>query len=282
MHAYLIIAHNEFEVLQKLLQALDDKRNDIYVHIDKKVKTLPTLTVTQSRLYLLDKRVDVRWGTVSQIKAEYRLMEEAYRRGGYDYYHIISGTHYPLKSQDELHAYFDGLCGKSLLQPMESNDYQIDLKLRRYNSFVGGFHHPISWISRTSQFVWKALIRIQKICHIRQNKNRQYIQASNWASLSEEAVHYLLENKKVIVHDYRYSFCGDEFFVPTELAIGNMGHELFFSSNMLYQQLGRAQTSYFTMADYEEIMTSNCLFARKFSGQDMDIIERIYQQIHYA
>lgn len=30
MHAYLIIAHNEFEVLQKLVGALDDPRNDIY------------------------------------------------------------------------------------------------------------------------------------------------------------------------------------------------------------------------------------------------------------
>lgn len=30
MHAYLIIAHNEFEVLQKLIEALDDPRNDIY------------------------------------------------------------------------------------------------------------------------------------------------------------------------------------------------------------------------------------------------------------
>lgn len=37
MHAYLIIAHNEFEVLQKLVGALDDPRNDIYIHFDKKV-----------------------------------------------------------------------------------------------------------------------------------------------------------------------------------------------------------------------------------------------------
>lgn len=29
-HAYLIMAHNEFEVLKKLIIILDDKRNDIY------------------------------------------------------------------------------------------------------------------------------------------------------------------------------------------------------------------------------------------------------------
>ena len=37
-HAYLIMAHNNFGILEKLLMLLDDQRNDIYIHIDKKVK----------------------------------------------------------------------------------------------------------------------------------------------------------------------------------------------------------------------------------------------------
>lgn len=36
-HAYLIMAHNNFYILEKLLILLDDPRNDIYIHIDKKV-----------------------------------------------------------------------------------------------------------------------------------------------------------------------------------------------------------------------------------------------------
>ena len=35
-HAYLIMAHNEFEILKILLHLLDDERNDIYLHIDSK------------------------------------------------------------------------------------------------------------------------------------------------------------------------------------------------------------------------------------------------------
>lgn len=37
-HAYLIIAHNEFELLKLLVSQIDDVRNDIYIHIDKKVR----------------------------------------------------------------------------------------------------------------------------------------------------------------------------------------------------------------------------------------------------
>lgn len=35
-HAMLIMAHNQFEILEKLMTQLDHERNDIYIHIDRK------------------------------------------------------------------------------------------------------------------------------------------------------------------------------------------------------------------------------------------------------
>ena len=55
-HAWLIIAHNEFGVLQKLVSMLDDGRSDFYVHIDRKVAALPELHVEKGRLTFLQKR----------------------------------------------------------------------------------------------------------------------------------------------------------------------------------------------------------------------------------
>ena len=37
-HAYLIMAHNQAELLKKLVQCLDHERTDIFIHIDKKAK----------------------------------------------------------------------------------------------------------------------------------------------------------------------------------------------------------------------------------------------------
>ena len=31
MHAYLIIAHDQFDLLESLLKCIDDERNDIYI-----------------------------------------------------------------------------------------------------------------------------------------------------------------------------------------------------------------------------------------------------------
>ncbi len=34
-HAFLIMAHNQYPLLEKLVDLLDDERADIYLHIDK-------------------------------------------------------------------------------------------------------------------------------------------------------------------------------------------------------------------------------------------------------
>lgn len=60
-HAFLILAHNEFEVLKLLVEALDDPHNDIFIHFDAKVKELPELKTQRAGLKILTHRHDVRW-----------------------------------------------------------------------------------------------------------------------------------------------------------------------------------------------------------------------------
>ena len=70
-HAYLIMAHHEFEVLGKLVQAIDDKRNDIFIHFDAKLKSYPVLKAHNANLYILEKRIDIHWG---QFLSDRRLV----------------------------------------------------------------------------------------------------------------------------------------------------------------------------------------------------------------
>ena len=53
-HAYLIIAHNEFEILKRLIQALDDERNDIYIHFDRKLNHYPDCRTSYAKLTFLE------------------------------------------------------------------------------------------------------------------------------------------------------------------------------------------------------------------------------------
>ena len=82
-HAYLIMAHNHFDFLKELLGCLDDSRNDIYLHIDKKAGSFDpnqfTKVLNSSRLFFTE-RLDVRWGGYSQIACELLLLKTAILR----------------------------------------------------------------------------------------------------------------------------------------------------------------------------------------------------------
>ena len=89
-HAYLIIAHNEPEILRILLSLLDDERNDVYLHIDKKASfDFTNLKAVKSRLYILPVHIDARWGDFSLVEIELLLLKEAYSNGSYSYYHLL-------------------------------------------------------------------------------------------------------------------------------------------------------------------------------------------------
>lgn len=267
-HAWLVIAHNEFEILQRLIDALDQPESDIYVHIDKKVKEMPKLHAAKSALHLLEKRLDVRWGTVSQIRCELELFEAASTRGPYDYYHVISGVTLPLKPFSELDAFFRAQDGKSVLTGLCIDEpYQERLKMRRYNFFLRNYQAANASKRQMSQFLWKSAIAVQRILGIETNKGRVFYKASNWLSLTEEAVKYILSRKEEIQKLYRYTLCGDEFFVPSELMTSPLKDRIVSHEQYLLQEMGRATTGAFPLEALEGMRASAYLFARKFTSR---------------
>ena len=267
-HAWLVIAHNEFEILQRLIDALDHPGSDIYVHIDKKVKEMPKLRAGKSRLYVLDRRLDVRWGSVSQIACELAMFEAAASRGPYDYYHVISGTTLPLKPFSELDAFFRSMEGKSVLTGLCKDDaYQETLKMRRYNLFLRNFQASSAAKRKTSQFLWKSVIAVQRMLGIEANKGKDFYKASNWLSLTQEAVQYILSRKEKILSVYRYTLCGDEFFVPSELMSSSLKDRIISHEQYLLQEMGRATTGVFPLDALERMKGFGYLFARKFTSR---------------
>lgn len=161
-HAYLIIAHNEFEVLKELIKAIDYIDNDIYIHFDKKVADVPELIAEHSSLFVIKNRIDVRWGSTSQIKCEYQLFEIAYAaETEYSYYHLISGVHFPLRPQSKIHSYFDSLNGKSVLSPLQWDMTEIKKKIGRYHFFVFGLNSKHQIARTINNILWRICLKLQ-------------------------------------------------------------------------------------------------------------------------
>lgn len=110
-HAFLILAHNNFDLLEKLIKAMDDKRNELFIHIYKKCVnfdfTYFSTICSSSSIHFTNKRIDVSWGTEKLVDAEMILFSEAAKKGPLKRYHLISGADLPIKSNDYIHNFFE-------------------------------------------------------------------------------------------------------------------------------------------------------------------------------
>ena len=66
-HAFLIMAHNEFCLLKRLILALDDERCDIFIHADIKMKEFKQEEIeklcNKSKIFFCD-RFNITWGGI--------------------------------------------------------------------------------------------------------------------------------------------------------------------------------------------------------------------------
>ena len=266
-HAWLIIAHNEFGILQRLISALDAPESDFFLHVDRKVSELPDLQVRKGRLHVLEDRVDVRWGSVSQIECELALLEAARKKGPFDFYHIISGTTLPLMSLDALDAFFVGNRDRCILTPVHKDQpYQETLKMHRRNFFLRNYAAK-GLKGRVSQYAWRASIALQRLLGLAFNRDKEFYKASNWLSLTHDAVEFLLLRRAEILKTYRYSFCGDEYFVPSELMASPLRNTILNCDHYLKCDILRSTSGVFSLDDLPELERTGFLFARKFSGK---------------
>lgn len=260
-HAFLIIAHNEFKILQRLVSMLDSEGNDIYIHFDKKVKQVPSIHTEKSAVFFPQERIDVRWGNVSQIKTELVLFKTALNNGPYDFYHLISGTHLPLKDIQGLDAFYSRHQGEEVMRFWPDDPGDADFKLRRYHLFSKG-------IRNSRAIAWRIIIKIQKVLGIRHFRRETFLKTDNWKSLSQKGVEYLTRNADKILSRYRFSLCGDEYYAASEL---NMHPEQFHISDcpeLLYVRFNKSNPYTLTLKDYESLKDSEYIWARKFTENE--------------
>ncbi len=225
---------------------------------------------------------DIQWGGYSQINCEFLLLKAALPQG-YAYYHLLSGIDLPLVSNDEFYRFFEENEGKNyfrtvLLQGEASQPYLNRIKY--YRIFQDGR------LPRTLKKIFnKAFVLCQKpfVNRLKKLPFDVYM-GDNWFSITHELAAYIVSQEKVTHKHFKHSFCGDELFGAT-LAMSSPYKDSVAGVSLRYidWEAGGAHPRTFTMQDYERIMDSGCLFARKFSlTVDAEVVERIYTAVKTA
>lgn len=293
-HAYLLLVHTCPGQVRKLLGLLDDPRNELYIHIDAKAPFGPEALegcCSRSRVHFLEPRRRVNWGGVSIMRTTLALLKEAVP-GHYDYYHLLSGMDLPLKSQDEIHAFFDAHPGREFLQLWPVVPARAT-RFRYFTLFPEGQHWFLTNLA--NNLVKGILIAL----HIRINKDVDFRLSSQWFSITDAFARYVLSQEDWLERTFKHTGTCDEVFIPTLLWNSPFRERLFDATehqererafdpehlgNLRFIDWTRGESVRhpwtFRKDDWELLRSVPQLWARKFDERvDPAIIDRLYEEL---
>ena len=109
---------------------------------------------------------------------------------------------------------------------------------------------------------------------------------SQWFSISDSLAHYVVSKEREILKCYKNTYCCDEVFLQTLVKNSSYKNNLYsyavddYHANMRDIDWKRGRPYTWRNTDFDELMESDYLFARKFDEQiDNQIIDRIYMRL---
>lgn len=290
-HAYLILAHGHFEQLKKLISLLDDPRNDIFVHIDARATAFDASAFEglckHSRLQFIEPRIAVHWGGISIMRAELALLKEAVK-GQYTYFHLLSGMDLPIKTQDQIHAFFQEHQGKEFLDMWVFKSH-THRRFHYYTLFPEGAG---SFFPNLANNLFKGL---QMLVGHQINKGVDFRFASQWFSITQDCARYVVSQEAWLEKVFRHTNTADEIFLPTLIWNSPFKEKLYDArehpqnteltqANMRFIDWTRGESIrhpwVFRADDWGLLMSVPHLWARKFDDSiDAQIIDRIYKTL---
>ncbi len=276
-HVYLIMAYHQFELLKKIIRLLDYPYHDIFIHIDATAKNFcpddfEGIT-NHSNLYFTD-RTNITWGGWSQINCELLLLKKAMQTGEYNYYHLLSGQDLPLHPADKIYNFFAKNQGKEFVH--YSTDAMGEVAKKRVATYWL-FQDRVGRSRGFLSFLQTVLVRLQGICGVDRTRNieRPIAMGANWFSITGDLAKFVLENEVWINKHFRYTRCADEMFLQMLVESTPFYDKLFLKNSqgnylscMRYIDWNRGRPHTFTLADYDELLNSEYMFARKFDWDE--------------
>lgn len=277
-HAFLIMAKSIDEELITLVRSLDAPNHVCFVHVDKKSSSFElrkkALYAAASQVVVVP-RISVTWGGFSQVKAELLLLRESAKHDHFDFYHLLSGEDFPVKSNAYIDDFFNKHPNENFIEvsdriPKENED-RFALRYQQYHllqdRFIGKKRNLFKYLDFLSCY-------IQRYIGINRAKKISVQSGANWFSITDKLARYVLTKENWIEKHFKNTYCPDEAFLQSLIANSPFMDTLFQDGNAnlryvnFYWKAKHEKTPrYLTVKDDWLVNDARYLFARKFSPE---------------
>jgi hypothetical protein len=289
--AYLLFAYKNPELIKRTVEHLSCEDASFFVHIDGKVALDQFDSIRGKNIFFTRKRISVYWAEFSGVEAILLLMREALAAPQrHDYFVLLSGSEFPLRSRRYIQNFLETNRGHEFITMTKMP--APGKPLSRINTLRFPSTRPVL------RFIFKALAKagLAKRDYRKYLGNLEPYSGLTWWTLSREACQYVIEftqNHPGLAAFFENVHAPEETFIHTIL-----GNSLFKSRmrrNLVFEDWsgegGRAHpeminAKHVDFFESQEIISlqdlhgpGELLFARKFSDDDLPLIERISAMI---
>jgi len=282
--AVLITAFKNEDQLNRLIHYLS-KDFDIYVHIDKRF----SLQVEESENVRIYKKFKSYWGSYNTVLAMLNLLEEASKKS-YDRYIQITGQDLPIKTNKYIIEHFEKNRNVEFIEyfSLPHKKWRKQGGMDRIRRFWGTeparLSGPQMWIAYLIKAVLTIIYKSPIAFMFNRRIRYQFYGGSNYMDLTDhcvkEVIQYLNDNPQYL-RRFKYTLIPEEIFFQT--IILNLKLEtVIINKNFRFidWDTGPDHPRTLTIDDFERIMDSEDLFARKFDeNTDNEVIMKIYQNL---
>ena len=163
----------------------------------------------------------------------------------------------------------------------EFNRQDLAYKTDYYHFFTGKFRYPIRYVRGVLNIYRDAMVSLQKLVGFKRRWRIKLYKGCNWVSITPGFARYLIKNENAILKMFRRVPCADEIYKQT-LIMASPYKDSVYSTALDFAGMTRKidwERGYpytWHRNDFDELVASDALFARKFSSStDKDIIDRI-------
>ena len=217
--AYLILAHGNWSHLLRLVDSLDSADSFFFIHVDKKATAVAPIP-QRDNVILLKDRVIVSYAGYSMVEATLRLLRAAYEANYFDYFALLSGADYPIRSNPYIHSFFENKSPKNFIDVVKIPDESMPQYRRLAKYHIEGGYRQKSLLRRLGINGTEELLRLLPFKRTFPKEYSEYemCAGSSWWALHNSFVAYLLSyrlSNPKFFNFYRHSLCPDEMIFQT-------------------------------------------------------------------
>ena len=267
--AFLVLAHRAPAYIRRLVDVLSEQGDTIFIHIDKTVdiSSFEKTLSSQHSTHLISNRYPITWGGFNMIRATNALLESAVTWGSFDYFYLLSGQCFPIKSLPWLKQVLSGGLDHIDCQPMPQLSKPLTRLTKRVLNDVK---------SRALRRLGGKILNLMPVADIQVSLGLLPYAGSQWWCLNRDTVEYIREYLQAHP-EYdkfmRWTHVPDEMYCQTLVANGPNSGRISNSLTGTIWVDGERSPEIITSSNVSKLLCQKVFLGRKFETDDFALLD---------